>query len=119
MMFKTAVAIALIAPAFALAQTQTQQGQGSYFNAGQNGHTVSRSGAPIAPNANTAASRTLPLGSTAKVTNQRTGQSTDVKVTDRGPTRHDRVIDVSKKAAGEIGMQRTGVAPVTVQPQKP
>ncbi len=67
----------------------------------------------------TAASRTLPLGSTAKVTNERTGQSADVKITDRGPTRPDRVIDLSHKAAGQIGMTKSGTAPATVQPTKP
>ena len=94
-----------------------QKGEASYFNGGQNGHTIGADGKPVQPNANTAASPTLPLDSTAKVTNEKTGQSTDVKITDRGPTRPDRVIDLSKKAAGDIGMKKTGVAPVTVQPQ--
>ena len=52
----------------------------------------------------TAASRDLPLGSKAKVTNEKTGQSTDVRITDRGPSRKDRKIDVSRKAADDIGM---------------
>jgi rare lipoprotein A len=51
------------------------------------------------------------------VTNPETGQSTDVRINDRGPTRQDRVIDLSKKAAGDIGMQKQGVVPVTVQPE--
>jgi rare lipoprotein A len=99
------------------AQTTTQQGQASYFNGGVNGHSKTANGENVAPNANTAASRTLPLGSTAKVTNRETGQSTDVRITDRGPTRKDRVIDLSKKAAGDVGMEKQGVAPVTVQPE--
>lgn len=96
---------------------QTQQGTASYFDNGVNGHSKTASGRPVQPNANTAASRTLPLGSTAKVTNRENGKSTDVQITDRGPTQHDRVIDLSKKAAGEIGMQKQGVAPVTVKPE--
>ncbi len=102
-----------------LAHAATREGEASYFNGGQSGHSTTASGSAVSPDSNTAASRTLPLGSEAKVTNQRTGQSTDVKITDRGPTRHDRVIDVSKKAAGEIGMTKSGTAPVTVQPAKP
>ena len=126
-MFKmVAAAGLLLLPALAYAQTQpggqsaAQQGQASYFNGGQSGHTQTKSGAPVdAHGSDTAASRTLPLGSKAKVTNKRTGQSTDVTITDRGPTRPDRVIDLSHKAAGEIGMTKSGTAPVTVQPNKP
>ena len=126
-MFKmVATAGLLLLPALAYAQTQpgaqppTQKGQASYFNGGQGGHTETKSGAPVdAYGRNTAASRNLPLGSTAKVTNERTGQSTDVTITDRGPTRPDRVIDLSHKAAGELGMTKSGTAPVTVQPAKP
>jgi rare lipoprotein A len=92
----------------------TQQGQASYFNGGQNGHTKAANGEPVQPDRNTAASRTLPLGTEATVTNQRTGQSTDVHVNDRGPVRQDRAIDLSRKAAGDIGMSKTGTAPVTV-----
>lgn len=125
-MFKLIAAAAMLLPAAAYAQpqqgaqTNVQHGQASYFNGGQNGHTETKSGAPVdAQTSDTAASRTLPLGSEAKVTNQRTGQSTNVKITDRGPTRPDRVIDLSHKAAGQIGMTKSGTAPVTVQPAKP
>ena len=91
-----------------------QQGQASYFNQGQNGHGTTASGEPVQADRNTAASRNLPLGTDAVVTNKATGKSTQVKVNDRGPTRHDRVIDLSKKAAGDVGMKKTGTAPVTV-----
>ena len=67
------------------------------------------------PDRNTAASRTLPPGTNATVTNKATGQSTEVHVNDRGPVRQDRVIDLSKKAAGDVGMSKTGTAPVVVQ----
>jgi expansin (peptidoglycan-binding protein) len=66
---------------------------------------------------NEAASSNLPLGSEATVTDKNTGKSTDVKVTDRGPTRRDRVIDLSKKSANDVGMEKQGTAPVTVQPK--
>lgn len=94
----------------------TQQGQASYFTHGQNGHTRTATGEPVQPNQETAASRTLPLGSKAKVTNKATGKSTEVRINDRGPVRHDRNIDLSDKAAGDIGMKKAGVAPVVVQP---
>ena len=108
---------ALLVAASVHAQPASQQGQASYFDKGVNGHTKTANGEPVQPNANTAASPNLPLGSKAKVTNQKTGESTDVRITDRGPVRKDRVIDLSKKAAGDVGMQKQGVAPVTVQPE--
>src|SRR4051812_39890115 len=92
----------------------TQQGQASYFNGGPNGHSRAANGDPVQADSNTAASRTLPLGTEATVTNHKTGQSTDVRVNDRGPVRQDRVVDVSRKAAGDVGMNKTGTAPVTV-----
>jgi rare lipoprotein A len=110
--------VALLVSTAVYAQPAQQQGQASYFNGGVNGHTTTASGKPVRPEANTAASRTLPLGSAAKVTDKKTGKSTNVQITDRGPTRRDRVIDLSKKAAGDIGMRKQGVAPVTVQPEK-
>ena len=88
----------------------TQQGQASYFNHGQNGHAKTASGEPVQPNQETAASRNLPFGTKAKVT-----KSTEVHIDDRGPVRHGRVIDLSDKAAGDIGMKKTGTAPVVVQ----
>ena len=85
------------------AQAPVQQnGQASYFKGGQSGHTQTANGDKVNPDSNTAASRDLPLGTKATVTNKATGQSTDVKVTDRGPTRPDRKIDLSKKAAQNV-----------------
>ena len=104
----------LAAPSFA---QQQQHGAASYYGGGQNGHTQTKSGTTVNPNSNEAASPNLPLGSHATVIDQKTGKSTDVKVTDRGPTRHDRVIDLSKKSARDVGMEKSGTAPVTVQPK--
>jgi rare lipoprotein A len=111
-----AAVVVLATPVYA--QQPTQQGEASYFNRGQDGHTVTKSGKPVEPDQNTAASRDLPLGSQARVTNERTGQSTDVEITDRGPVRQDRVIDLSRKAAEDIGMSKSGTAPVTVKPKE-
>ena len=63
----------------------------------------------------TAAHKTLPLGSTVRVTNLDTGQSTLVRITDRGPFAKGRVMDLSEVAAKEIGMYRAGVAHVRVE----
>ena len=56
----------------------------------------------------TAAHRSLPLGTTVRVTNLRNKRSVDVQVNDRGPWHRGRIIDLSKAAARELGMTRNG-----------
>ena len=73
------------------------------------------SGGYFNPNALTAAHRSLPFGTKVRVTNQRNGKSVVVTINDRGPFIKGRIIDLSKRAAGVIGMQGSGVAPVHVQ----
>jgi catechol 2,3-dioxygenase-like lactoylglutathione lyase family enzyme len=90
-------------------------GVASYYGRGEAGKTTA-SGAPFAPDRLTAASRTLPLGTKAKVTNRANGKSTDVTVTDRGPYVKKRILDVSPKAAAKLGLKKHGVAPVKVEP---
>lgn len=68
------------------------------------------------PRSNAAASRTLPLGTTARVTNLRNGRSARVRVEDRGPHAPGRITDVTPKVADDLGMRRQGVAPVEVAP---
>jgi len=64
-----------------------------------------------------AASRTLPLGTTAKVTNIKTGQSAVVVIEDRGPYAKDRLLDLSPSTAQQIGITpQGGVAKVQVAP---
>jgi rare lipoprotein A len=69
------------------------------------------------PQENNAASRTLPLGTTAKVTNLDTGKSAFVTIQDRGPYVKGRIVDLSPSTAQEIGItRRQGVARVEVAP---
>ena len=64
-----------------------------------------------------AASKTLPLGTTAKVTNLETGKSAEVTIQDRGPYVKGRIIDLSPATAREIGLDlRDGIATVEVAP---
>jgi rare lipoprotein A len=67
----------------------------------------------------TAAHLSLPLGSCAKVTNLDTGQSVVVKINDRGPYSRRFIIDLSPRAAQELGMRHAGVAAVAVEPVAP
>jgi rare lipoprotein A len=68
------------------------------------------------PNTAIAASKTLPLGTTAKVTNLENGRSATVTVEDRGPWARGRVVDVTPTVAEQLDIRRDGVAPVIVAP---
>ncbi len=69
----------------------------------------------------TVASRTLPFDTYLKVTNQKNGKSVIVRVNDRGPyvDEHLRILDLSYRAATEIGSDESGVVPIDVVILKP
>lgn len=66
-------------------------------------------------NAMTAAHLTLPLGTMVRVTNLSNNESVVVRITDRGPFVHGRIIDLSLAAAKATGIYRAGVAKVKVE----
>jgi rare lipoprotein A len=69
------------------------------------------------PNDNNAASKTLPLGTKALVTNLENGKSAMVTIEDRGPHVPGRIVDLSPATAEKIGLtHKQGVAPVEVKP---
>ena len=92
-----------------------QRGEASYYGHKFEGKTMA-DGRPFRENAHVAASKTLPLGTTARVTNLQNGRSTTVRVEDRGPKPAGRIVDLSTQAAGDLGMKHEGVAPVAVAP---
>jgi len=74
-------------------------------------------GTPMNPHGNNAASRTLPLGTVAKVTDVATGKSAIVRIEDRGPYIKGRIVDLSPSTARSIGItSHVGVANVVVAP---
>jgi rare lipoprotein A len=74
-------------------------------------------GKAMDPSGDNAASRTLPLGTRARVTNLKTGQSAVVTIQDRGPYVQGRIVDLSPATAMQIGItQQMGLAKVTVTP---
>ena len=85
----------------------------SWYGPGFDGHPTS-SGEIYHQRALTAASRTLPIGAHAKVTNLKTGKSVIVRINDHGPYVHGRGIDLSHAAAKKIGLEHHGVAKVAV-----
>lgn len=63
----------------------------------------------------TAAHRTLPFGTVVAVRNLRNGREVEVRITDRGPFGHGRIIDLSFGAAKRLGMVKAGVVPVRLR----
>ncbi len=63
----------------------------------------------------TAAHKTLPFGTRVRVTDQKTGESTVVRINNRGPFVKGRIIDLSEAAASDLGMMGRGVARVKLE----
>ncbi len=91
-------------------ETGTASWYGSLFH-GQR----TTSGEIFDKEAYTAAHREVPLGTWVEVTFLRTGRSVLVRINDRGPFIGDRIIDLSKRAAREIGLLPYGIGRVRVE----
>lgn len=92
-----------------------EKGGASFYG----GHFANRKmadGRRMNPNTNSAASKTLPLGSVVKVTNLENGKSATVQIQDRGPYAKGRVVDLTPKVADQLDIKHKGVAPVEVKP---
>jgi rare lipoprotein A len=73
------------------------------------------SGEIFDPNEISAAHRTLPLPSIVRVTNLENGRALAVRINDRGPFAHGRIIDLSRRAAQLLGFHKQGTAKVRVE----
>lgn len=89
-------------------------GTASWYGPGFNGRR-SASGEIFNQNALTAAHRTLPFGTLVRVTNLRTNQQVVVRINDRGPYSHGRIIDLSAGAARAVGLMSMGTGPVRLE----
>ncbi len=92
----------------------SETGEASWYGPGFHGNQTA-SGEVYNMEAMTAAHRQLPFGTRVEVRNLDNGRSTVVRINDRGPFAHGRIIDLSKAAAREVGMLGTGVAEVRLQ----
>lgn len=93
---------------------KTLHGKASYYARKFEGKRTS-SGQKYRANRLTAAHRTLPFGTILEVTNQSNGSKAIVRVNDRGPHTRSRVIDVSYKAAKQLGLLSKGSAHVRIK----
>ena len=90
-------------------------GKASYYHSMFDGRKMAN-GKRFDANGANAASKTLPLGTVARVTNLANGKSAVVAIQDRGPYVADRIVDLSPKTAEDLGIKQQGVARVEVSP---
>ena len=108
-----AVDITTIEPAEPAA-TPLGPGVASYYGRRFHGRQTAN-GERFDMNALTAAHKTLPFGSRVRVTNPRNGRSVVVRINDRGPFVRGRHIDLSRAAAEQIGIIRSGHGTVELE----
>jgi rare lipoprotein A len=107
------VAAAALSPSIAEAKPNNgsgkhvQKGKASWYGPGFHGKRTA-SGERFDTNDMTAAHRTLPFGTRVRVENKSTGRSVVVRINDRGPYAHGRVIDLSRASAQAIGIAGVG-----------
>ena len=101
-----------LALGFAPHAAAAQTGVASYYKHGKR----TANGERFNPHGYTAAHRTLPFGTRVLVTNIRNGKSVIVRINDRGPFSHGRLIDLSLGAARIVGLTASGVAKVKLVP---
>lgn len=95
-----------------------QTGKASYYAQKFSGRRTAN-GERLHHDSLTCAHRTYPFGTLLKVTNPANGKEVIVRVTDRGPYVKGRIIDLSVRAARELGILTQGIAPVTVERYSP
>lgn len=91
----------------------TQEGEASWYSDALHGRTTA-SGERYDRDELTAAHRVLPFGTRVRVTRISTDRSVEVRINDRGPFVDGRIVDLSRRAAQELGMIQDGVVRVRV-----
>jgi rare lipoprotein A (peptidoglycan hydrolase) len=108
------VEIAAAAPFVPKRVVYAQQGLASWYGPGFHGKRTAN-GERFDQHEMTAAHRYLPLGTKATVTNLDSGRSVVVRINDRGPFAHRRIIDLSRGAAEQLGIKGAGVGLVRIE----
>jgi rare lipoprotein A len=96
------------------APVHKQVGEASWYGPGFHGQETAN-GETYNQKDLTAAHPSLPMGTTAKVTNLENGKKVEVRINDRGPFIQDRVIDLSSAAANKLDMKKEGAAQVKIE----
>lgn len=91
-----------------------EEGLATWYTAPYKGRRAAN-GQVFSDSALTAAHRTLPMGSLIVVTNIATGQSSAMRITDRGPFAEDRILDLTMASAKATGVYRSGLTRVRME----
>ena len=97
-----------------ISNAKTQTGYASWYGKQFHGRKTAN-GEVYDMDAMTAAHKELPFNTRVRVVNLRTGKSVVVRINDRGPFIEGRIIDLSRRAAGKLGMFFTGTMKVRVE----
>lgn len=92
----------------------TQSGTASWYGGKWHGRKTAN-GERYDMNSLTAAHKTLPFGTLVKVTNERNGRSTVVRINNRGPYSKGRILDLSRAAASTLGFVSNGICKVKME----
>lgn len=101
-------------PKAAARKAAVLRGQASWYGREHQGLRTS-SGERFDRNQYTAAHKTLPFGTRLRVTNPQNGESVVVRISDRGPFRHQRILDLAEVAARPLGIIQRGSVPVIAE----
>jgi len=94
--------------------SHTQKGKATWYGNEFHGRTTA-SGDKFDQNALTAAHKSYPFGTIVRVKNLNNGKTVKVRINDRGPFSHGRIIDLSRGAARKLDMIQAGVVPVRIE----
>jgi rare lipoprotein A len=100
-----------------VAQVYTERGQASWYGGDDDGFAggITANGEVYDPAAMTCAHRTLPFGTLVEVENVANGKHRVLRVNDRGPFVRGRILDMSQRAAQDLGLLHPGVATVRLR----
>ncbi|OON70742.1 septal ring lytic transglycosylase RlpA family protein [Hymenobacter sp. CRA2] len=96
------------------AKSTVMRGRASWYGREHQGHRTSN-GSRFDRNKYTCAHKTLPFGTKLRVSNPETGKAVVVQVTDRGPYRHQRILDLAEVAARPLDIVRMGAVGVVAE----
>jgi rare lipoprotein A len=94
--------------------SRVEEGFASFYGKSFEGRRTA-SGLPFDPRAATAAHKSLPFGTSVRITNLDNGRSVTATINDRGPYVGGRIVDVSQALARQLGFVRAGMARVQVE----
>ena len=115
MMIWFALTSGIIAKETSKTEMPIQYGKASWYSVKCNHGTKTASGQRLSDSANTAAHKTIPLGTKVRVTNIKNGKSEIVQITDHGPYIKGRILDVTIGVAKKLGFVSQGITNVKIE----